>query len=95
MVSEDNGFIYLHPERVLPPRSHVGGVVVVPLTSQTGKVYPAEAMVTLNGESRKAVADQIMTASKRLMRSLMRALSSSDMRAVEDATLLHLSIHRD
>ena len=69
-------------------------VVVVPLSSQTGKVYPAEAVVTLNGESRKAMADQIMTASKRRLRAPMGALSQSDMRAVEDALLLHLGIRR-
>jgi mRNA interferase MazF len=69
-------------------------VVVVPLTSETEKVYPAEALVTLNGESRKAMADQIMTASKRRMRGLLGALSQSDMRAVEGAILPHLAIRR-
>jgi mRNA interferase MazF len=69
-------------------------VVVVPLSSQTGKVYPAEALVTLNGESRKAMADQIMTASKRRLRGPLGALSQGDMRAVEDALLLHLAIRR-
>lgn len=69
-------------------------VVVVPLTSQTGKIYPSEAMVTLNGESRKAMSDQIMTASKGRLRSPLGALSSGDMRAVEDALLLHLAIRR-
>lgn len=69
-------------------------VVVVPLSSQTRKVYPAEALVTLNGESRKAMADQIMTASKQRLRGHLGALSQSDMRAVEDALLLHLAIRR-
>jgi mRNA interferase MazF len=69
-------------------------VVVVPLTSQTGKLYPAEAIVTLNGEKRKAMADQIMTASKRRLRNRMGSVSQSDMRAIEDAILLHLAIHR-
>jgi len=39
-------------------------VIVVPLTSQTEKLYPGEALVTLNGEQSKAKADQIATASK-------------------------------
>ncbi len=69
-------------------------VVVVPLSSQAGKLYPAEAAITLNGEKRKAMADQIMTASKRRMRNRMGAVSQIDMRAIEDAILLHLGIHR-
>jgi mRNA interferase MazF len=39
-------------------------VIILPLTTQTAKLYPGEAMVTLNGEQRKAMADQIATASK-------------------------------
>jgi mRNA interferase MazF len=37
---------------------------VVPLSSQTGKLYPCEAMVTVEGRESKAMADQIMTVSK-------------------------------
>lgn len=69
-------------------------VVVVPLSSQTGKMYPAEAPVTLNGEPRKAMADQIATASKQRLRSRMGALSSADVRAVEDVLLRFLAILR-
>ncbi len=69
-------------------------VVVVPISSQTRRVYPAEALVTLNGESRKAMADQIMTASKQRLRSPLGTLSHGDMRAVEEALLSHLAIRR-
>src|SRR5208283_4290118 len=62
-------------------------VVVVPLSSQTEKIYPAEALVMLNGEHRKAMADQIATASKERLRSRLGALSSADMRSVEDVLL--------
>src|SRR2546430_3447329 len=37
-------------------------VIVIPITSQVAKVYPGEALIILNGEQRKAMADQIMTA---------------------------------
>jgi mRNA interferase MazF len=40
------------------------------------------------------MADQIMTASKRRLRNRMGAVSQTDMRAIEDAILLHLGIHR-
>jgi mRNA interferase MazF len=36
-------------------------VQVVPITSNTTRVYPCEAPIDLNGEPRKAMADQIAT----------------------------------
>jgi mRNA interferase MazF len=69
-------------------------VVVVPVSSQTSKIYPAEAKVTVNGEMRKAMADQLMTASKQRLRGRLAVLSSSDVQAVENAILLHLGIRR-
>src|SRR5438309_4767249 len=67
-------------------------VIAVPLTSQIAKVYPGEAMVTLNGEPRKAMADQLTTASKKRMRSKLGELSVSDVAAVEKAIVLQLGI---
>ncbi|MFY9562024.1 MAG: type II toxin-antitoxin system PemK/MazF family toxin [Terriglobales bacterium] len=69
-------------------------VTVVPLTSQTAKVYPAEALVTLNGEQRKAMADQIMTAAKQRLQDRIGNLSPADMLQVEKAVLLQLGIRR-
>ncbi len=69
-------------------------VIVIPLTSQTSKVYPGEALVTLNGEQRKAMADQIMTASKQRLRDKLGILSLADMAAVEQAVLLQLGVRR-
>jgi mRNA interferase MazF len=36
---------------------HLNRVQVVPLTSQTGRVYPSEALVTFAGKQGKAMAD--------------------------------------
>jgi len=69
-------------------------VIVVPITSQAAKVYPGEALVTLNGEQRKAMADQIMTASKQRLKSKVGNLSRADVAAVESAVLLQLGIRR-
>src|SRR5271157_6357810 len=52
-------------------------VNVVPLTSQTEKLYPGEALVTLNGEQSKAKADQIATASKQRLLNKAGNLSSA------------------
>jgi mRNA interferase MazF len=72
----------------------LNGVIVIPLTSQTSKVYPGEAMVTLNGERRKAMGDQVMTASRQRLRTKLGSLDSTDMTAVENALLLQLGIRR-
>ena len=69
-------------------------VVVVPLSSQTDKLYPGEARVQVEGRESKAMADQIVTASKERLRSRMGALSPLDLKAVEDAILVQLGIRR-
>ncbi|HWW13099.1 MAG TPA: type II toxin-antitoxin system PemK/MazF family toxin [Candidatus Dormibacteraeota bacterium] len=69
-------------------------VIVVPITSQVAKVYPGEALVTVNGEPRKAMADQIMTASKQRLKSKLGALSRADMIAVENAVLMQMGMRR-
>lgn len=69
-------------------------VIVVPLSSQTDKLYPGEAKVQVEGRESKAMADQIMTTSKERLRSRMGALSRPDLKAVEDAILVQLGIRR-
>jgi mRNA interferase MazF len=69
-------------------------VIVVPITSRIAKLYPGEASVTLNGEPRKAMADQITTASKNRLSNKLGTLSRSDMSAVEDAVLMQLGMRR-
>jgi mRNA interferase MazF len=69
-------------------------LIVVPLTSQIARVYPGQAMVTLNGEQRKAMGDQLTTASKKRLRSRLGELSMSDVAGVENSILLHLGIRR-
>jgi len=67
-------------------------VQVVPLTSNVARLYPCEALMTVRGELRKAMADQIATVSKqRLLESLGR-LSPQEMSAVERAIRLQLAL---
>ena len=65
-------------------------VQVVPLTSNVQRLYPCEAYVTLKGEQRKAMADQIVTVSKKRLQKLAGRLSSSDMTAVDRAIRVQL-----
>jgi mRNA interferase MazF len=67
-------------------------VIVVPISSQVARIYPGEALITLNGEQRKAMADQIMTASKQRLKNKLGVLSRTDTTAVESALLLQLAI---
>lgn len=67
-------------------------VVVVPLTSNTGRQYPGEALVTVAGKQGKAMSDQIMAADKSRLKTQIGALSKADMLAVEDAILVHLGM---
>ena len=69
-------------------------VVVVPVTSNTGRTYPGEAVVTVGGQSSKAMADQIMAADKQRLKSQLGTLSKADMLEVEDAIKIHLALPR-
>lgn len=69
-------------------------VVVVPLTSSMGRQYPGEALVSVGGNQSKAMADQIMAADKRRLKSQLGLLSKADMLAVEDAIRIHLGMPR-
>ena len=67
-------------------------VVVVPITSNIDRQYPGEALVTLPDKQGKAMADQIMAADKCRLKNKIGSLSKADMRAVEDAILVHLGM---
>jgi len=71
---------------------HLNRVQVVPLTTRTGRVYPSEALVELQGRQGKAMADQVTTAAKsRLIRPAGR-LSPADLAAVDRALALQLGL---
>ena len=69
-------------------------VVVVPLTSNTGRAYPGEALVSVAGQDSKAMADQIMAADKARLKSQLCSLDKADLLAVEDAIKVHLGLPR-
>jgi mRNA interferase MazF len=71
---------------------HLNRVQVVPLTSTVDRVYPSEAVVTVNGRSSKAMADQLTTVSKQRLVNQAGALSHDDMRSVEQAIRVQLGL---
>ena len=66
---------------------------VVPLTSNTERLYPSEAYVTVNGERRKAMADQLATVSKYRLSNSFAELSGLDMEQVEKAIRIQLGLN--
>ena len=71
---------------------YLNRVQVVPLTSNVERVYPSEAVVTLNGRPSKAMADQLTTASKERLSNRAGALSGEDMQGVERAVRVQLGL---
>ena len=67
-------------------------VQLVPLTSNVARLYPCEAYVTLQGRQRKAMADQIVTASKKRLQRRIGALSAADLAAVDQAIRVQLDL---
>jgi mRNA interferase MazF len=67
-------------------------IQVVPLTSNIDRLYPCEAYVAVQGEQRKAMADQIATVSKLRLRSRIGELSPADLAEVERAIRLQLAL---
>ena len=65
---------------------------VVPVSSQVERLYPAEAAIRLNGQPRKAMADQISTVSKRRLQRRLGALGKDDLDAVARAVRLQLGL---
>ena len=67
-------------------------VQVVPLTSNVGRLYPSEAYVSVAGERRKAMTDQIATVSKQRLRERLGRVSAEDLIAVGRAIGVQLEI---
>ena len=72
--------------------THLNRVQVVPITSNTERLYPGEAFVSLNAEKRKAMADQLTTVSKQRLGVRVGTLSKEDVGKIEAAVLLQLGI---
>jgi mRNA interferase MazF len=67
-------------------------VQVVPLTSNVERLYPSEAYVNLNGERRKAMADQLTTVSKVRLQQILGRVSSTDLAGIEHAIKVQLGL---
>jgi mRNA interferase MazF len=67
-------------------------VVVIPVTSNTARVFPGEALVKIGHQTSKAMADQIMAADKSRLKGQLGTVSKPDMELVEHAIRVHLGL---
>jgi mRNA interferase MazF len=67
-------------------------VQVVPLTGNTGRLYPSEAIVMVDGKESKAMADQLTTAAKERLTSKLAMISLDDMKAIDRVIKIQLGL---
>ncbi|MBI5788050.1 MAG: type II toxin-antitoxin system PemK/MazF family toxin [Candidatus Schekmanbacteria bacterium] len=70
----------------------INRVQVVPLTSNTDRLYPSETYVILNGKQGKAMADQLTTVSKLRLSEKIGRLSEEDMQKINTAIRTQLGV---
>lgn len=67
-------------------------VQVVPVTSNVDRLYPSEAYVSVEGQRRKAMVDQLTTVGKERLSSRLCQLDHSDLEQVERSILVQLGL---
>jgi mRNA interferase MazF len=72
--------------------THLNRLQVVPLTSNTGRLYPSEAVVSVAGQASKAMADQLTTVAKERLTTQLGALNKSDLKTLESVIKLQLGL---
>ncbi len=68
-------------------------VQVIPVTSNTSKLYVFESRIEVKGAQGKAMADQIMTADRQRLKKRIGKVSPSEMLGIERAIKIQLGIH--
>ena len=72
---------------------YLNRVQVVPLTTNTSRLYPSEAYVHVGKMRSKAMADQLTTASRERLLDKAGEVAQSEMVAIERAIKTQLNLH--
>jgi mRNA interferase MazF len=67
-------------------------IVVVPVTSNVGSLYPGEALVEIGGKPARVLGDQIRSIDRLRLRSRLAVLSAEKLHLVDDALRLTLDL---
>ena len=67
-------------------------VQVIPITSNTDRLFPSEAYVTVAGKKGKAMADQLATVSKQRLSKRIGSVSEDEMNMVAEAIKTQLDL---
>ena len=67
-------------------------VQVIPITSNTDRLFPSEAYVTIAGKKGKAMADQLATVSKQRLSKCIGSISDDEMNMVVEAIKTQLDL---
>jgi len=67
-------------------------VQVVPITSNTDRLFPSEAYITVAGKKGKAMADQLATVSKQRLSKRIGSVSDDEMNMVVEAIKTQLDL---
>ncbi len=72
--------------------SALNRVQVIPLTKNTGRLYPSEAIVVVDGKESKVMADQLTTASKERLVNKLGVVSEDEMKSIERIVKIQLGM---
>jgi mRNA interferase MazF len=72
--------------------THLNRLQVVPLTSNSGRLYPSEAVVSVAGQTSKVMADQLTTVAKERLTTQLGKLNKSDLKTLESVINLQLGL---
>jgi mRNA interferase MazF len=67
-------------------------VQVIPITSNTDRLFPSEAYVTVAGKKGKAMADQLATVSKQRLSKCIGSVSDDEMNMVVESIKTQLNL---
>ena len=72
---------------------HLNRLQILPLSTKIDKIYPGEALITINGKQAKVIASQLTTVSKLRVSNKLGQLSPKDMQKVEQVVKLQLGLN--
>jgi len=67
-------------------------VQVIPITSDTDRLFPSEAYITVAGKKGKAMADQLATVSKQCLSKCIGSISDDEMNMVVEVIKTQLDL---